>query len=228
MQVVKPGAVIAVDAIFIEAGTANRYDPDSVSVTILNSSGVIVDTSTNVIHTEEGVYRFSFQVPLGASLGYWTVRFSGVTEDATTEESVVFEVSNFTAGEEAELLTLLRLRIGERVPLGGSAADTMFSDEEILSVFNSASDVDQATMLLWQHKAAEFASQIDRSESGSEVRLSQLFKNAQTQADRWQATIDSRSAEAASAARVVGQSVAWARPDCDANRVHWTPMGNRA
>lgn len=53
-----------------------------------------------------------------------------------------------------ELITELRALTDERIPQGGSEADTRFSDEELRSILAGAATIEQAAARVWRHKAA--------------------------------------------------------------------------
>lgn len=118
----------------------------------------------------------------------------------------------------------LRLLLGERVPEGGTDADTFFSDLEITDLLDTFGDVLLAAAAGWRSKAAEFAKYIDIDESGSTRKLSQMYRQAELQANYFSkaAGEDSTTRTAALAGGVVARSAAWAVPPDQgiADRVH--------
>lgn len=74
---------------------------------------------------------------------------------------------------------VLRQHLGERIPLGGTDADTFFSDTEITQLLTDAdSNVLAAAAQGWLMKASEYAGLVSTSEGGSRVDLSDLHKHA--------------------------------------------------
>jgi hypothetical protein len=122
----------------------------------------------------------------------------------------------------------LRLFLGERVPTGGTAADTFFSDDEIQMLLDSQPyGVNGAAVMGWAAKAGEWARLIDMNESGGVRNLSQRYRQAMTQLNYFQGRVEQDIAVNTSAGRVVGRSVNWAGV-CDSQPVVlWTERFNR-
>lgn len=75
--------------------------------------------------------------------------------------------------------TKLRGLISERIPTGGSEADTMFTDDEIADFLASGGgDVEAAAYYGWKAKAAEFINLADVNEGNSARKFSSLATNA--------------------------------------------------
>lgn len=73
----------------------------------------------------------------------------------------------------------LRLLIGERIPETGTEVDTRFSNDELADAINRHNgNLYLAAGEMWSAKAGMFADLTDVSESGSERKLSQLFRQA--------------------------------------------------
>lgn len=73
----------------------------------------------------------------------------------------------------------LRLYLGERIPAGGTDADTFFSTTEIQDLLDRHPEsLNGAAAEGWRAKAAEFATLVDTSESGGSEKMSQMHKQA--------------------------------------------------
>lgn len=72
----------------------------------------------------------------------------------------------------------LRRKIGEPVPEGGTAADTMFSDEDIDRLLEAASTIDEATIEGWEEKLAQWAGLVDVTDGAASRKLGALMENA--------------------------------------------------
>lgn len=73
----------------------------------------------------------------------------------------------------------LRQRLGETVPPGGTADDTLFTDEAIDDLLTRHDgDFIAAVREGWGIKAAELANLVNTNESGTSRSMSQLYKNA--------------------------------------------------
>lgn len=72
----------------------------------------------------------------------------------------------------------LRELLGERIPTGGSDADTMFTDARLLDLLNTTESRDEALAVAWKIKAAEYADLVDTSEGTSKRAMSDLHKHA--------------------------------------------------
>lgn len=77
-----------------------------------------------------------------------------------------------------EEIILAREHLGERIPVGGDATQTMFSDVEIGALIDRNSSVSGAVAEGWQIKAAEFASLVDTAEGTSKRAMSDLYDHA--------------------------------------------------
>lgn len=80
---------------------------------------------------------------------------------------------------------LLRSLLGERIPEGGSASDTMFTDLEIQEFLDRSTaaegDINLAAYYGWVSKAAELANLVDTAEGSSKREMGQLHDNALAQ-----------------------------------------------
>lgn len=122
-----------------------------------------------------------------------------------------------------------------RRKIGDVSQSPMYTDEELEVLIDAASEVsdtmylDIAALGIWYEKMATYASLTDIVESGSERKLSQLFKNAQGQVAVYQARVGDlvNPAIQLTAARVVGKSSkVWGQDEV--NRVLYGSLGARA
>lgn len=75
-------------------------------------------------------------------------------------------------------------------------SDATFSDTYIEGLVDAGS-VALASATIWRRKAAIYAELVDVSEAGASRKNSDLFKNAQTMADHWQAVADGEDSDGA-------------------------------
>lgn len=81
--------------------------------------------------------------------------------------------------DDASLRRMLRRRLAERVPPGGSEQDTLFTESEIQDFLDQAGgDLDLASYYGWESKAAELANLVTVSEGNSARQMSDLHKAA--------------------------------------------------
>jgi hypothetical protein len=72
----------------------------------------------------------------------------------------------------------LRSLLGEDIPEGGSAADTLFSDLEIQSYIDSTPNLDRAAYEGYRVKAARLGNLVDTTEGNSQKKFSQARASA--------------------------------------------------
>lgn len=73
----------------------------------------------------------------------------------------------------------LRLLLGEPIPPGGVATDTMFTEEEVQALLDQANGhVEQAAYYGWQAKMAQFANLVNVIEGNSSREMGELHRNA--------------------------------------------------
>lgn len=115
---------------------------------------------------------------------------------------------------EPVLRDRLRGMVGERVPTNGVETDTRFSTEEIDWFLTNVDTLNEAAVLAWQFKAAEFAELIDIAESGSARQMSQLYRHAKSQLDyfSWLVRTDLSNTLAHVQRAAKARAVAWAQP----------------
>lgn len=73
----------------------------------------------------------------------------------------------------------VRLLLGESIPPGGSANDTMFTEAQIADFLDLGNgSVERAVYEGWRAKAANFASLVDVTEGNASRAFSDLLKHA--------------------------------------------------
>lgn len=77
----------------------------------------------------------------------------------------------------------LRQLLGEQLPDGGTAADTLFTDDEIAELLSGISEGDEegmerAAYAGWRVKAAKLSNLVDTTEGNVSRKFSQLLDNA--------------------------------------------------
>lgn len=80
----------------------------------------------------------------------------------------------------------VRAKLGESIPSGGSASDTMFTDAEIedfLELGNSS--VNAAAYYGWIEKAANYANLVNVNEGNAARELGELHRQALRMSDRF-------------------------------------------
>src|SRR5690349_10376260 len=75
-------------------------------------------------------------------------------------------------------VTALRMTIGERIPAGGTADDTLFSEEELLAIINNTSTPDGAALMAWEAKRAELSNLVNVTDGAASRALSDAFEHA--------------------------------------------------
>lgn len=84
------------------------------------------------------------------------------------------------------LVDQVRMNAGETIPVGGSASDTMFTDEQITDMLLLNNNlVNKTTAMVWRAKAAQFAGLVDVQEGNSSRKMGDMVVAAQAQARYW-------------------------------------------
>ena len=73
----------------------------------------------------------------------------------------------------------LRQKLGEVIPEGGSAADTMFTDEQINLMLTEAPTITHAIVEGWEIKIAEWASLVNVNDGASARAFSDLMEHGE-------------------------------------------------
>jgi hypothetical protein len=79
----------------------------------------------------------------------------------------------------AALATTLRQKIGETIPQGGSATDTMFTDAEIQAWIEISATMDHAAVEGWEAKLAHFSNLVDVTDGAASRKLGDLAEQAE-------------------------------------------------
>ena len=72
----------------------------------------------------------------------------------------------------------LRALLGEDIPDGGTAADTLFKDEEIQNFISTTNDLERAAYEGWRVKAARLSNLVDTTDGNIQRKFSQLLDHA--------------------------------------------------
>jgi hypothetical protein len=131
---------------------------------------------------------------------------------------------------QEELLAQIRRMVNE-------PTEVNYSDAALLALFAQNTNtqgwlsLNGVALSIWNEKLARYAELTDISESGSERKLSQLYKNAANQVKLYLSYVQKEqdlAASAASGARVVGRSSAVWSSENGAERVLYGSLGPRA
>ena len=80
----------------------------------------------------------------------------------------------------------VRMQVGEMIPAGGTADDTMFTDDQIQSFLTLNNQlINRATAMAWRSKGAELAGLVDVQEGNSSRKMSQAHEQAMAMARYW-------------------------------------------
>lgn len=134
-----------------------------------------------------------------------------------------------TAPTQAQLDTL-RLHLGERIPSGGSATDTFFSDTELTGLWTASptGGMMGAAFLGWATKAGEYARLIDMNESGAIRNFSQRFRQASTQLKIYSDLATAELALTTASGRFAGKTFNAHGCSDDERVIMYTEMFNRS
>lgn len=76
-------------------------------------------------------------------------------------------------------ITTLRGKIGETIPPGGTAEDTLVTDEQVGAWFDSSTSLTSAAIEGWEYKLAHWAGLVNVTDGASSRALSHLMEHAQ-------------------------------------------------
>lgn len=79
----------------------------------------------------------------------------------------------------------IRALLGESIPVGGTDADTAFTDDQIDDLLETQGTVHLAVAEGWRIKAANYAELVDTAEGTSKRAMSDLHKNALAMVDSY-------------------------------------------
>lgn len=78
---------------------------------------------------------------------------------------------------------IVRQNTGETIPPGGTDADTMFTDDEVLGFLTQCNQlINLSSAAAWRVKAARLAALVDVQEGNSSRKMSQAYTSAIAQA----------------------------------------------
>lgn len=103
----------------------------------------------------------------------------------------------------------LRQLLGEDIPTGGSDADTLFKDEEILHYLEQNPDVERAAYQGWRVKAARLSNLVDTTEGNVQRKFSQLLDNANTMLRTYQRSSEGPTEGRTRVGRITRPGVEW-------------------
>jgi hypothetical protein len=72
----------------------------------------------------------------------------------------------------------LRALLGEDIPDGGTAADTLFKDEEIQRFLDDTGSIERGAYEGWRVKAARLSNLVDTTDGNIQRKFSQLLDHA--------------------------------------------------
>lgn len=105
------------------------------------------------------------------------------------------------------LVARVRALIGESIPVGSTAADTMFTDEEIYDFLEEGHDDPKAAAYYgWMEKAANFANMVNVNEGNAAREMSDLHRQAMRMADRYVGYVETPSRGRARMGRIVRET----------------------
>jgi len=100
----------------------------------------------------------------------------------------------------------VRALVGESIPVGGSSADTMFSDEEVEDFLEEGGlDPNAAAYYGWMEKAANYANLVNVNEGNAAREMSDLHRQAIRMADRYVGYVPTPSRGRARMGKIVRQ-----------------------
>lgn len=77
------------------------------------------------------------------------------------------------------IATSVRQKIGETIPSGGSASDTLFTDAEVQLWIEGASTLNHAVVEGWEAKLAHFSNLVDVTDGAASRKMGDLAKQAE-------------------------------------------------
>lgn len=208
-----PGDTAQLTATFM-LSTGALVDPEDLRVNIFDPEGDHIVINGVATRVSEGFYLYEHEIAEGADLGLWRVEWEGTVEERPIFGSEVFQIAHPDAAvipSDQIMHFRLRSRLAETKSAPETdGSETMFDDAAIADlIIYSGGDLDAATLEGWKRKAARLSRLVDVSESGSDRKMSQKFKQAQGMVKFWQDFIggSEKDRQMALAGRVVGRAV---------------------
>lgn len=143
----------------------------------------------------------------GEYQGYWQVYFGGVPSISVPNDG--FFTIVVTAREvemSATLLPRLRRLVADRIPADSDDTDTFWSNADLLALLDEAGDsIYRAAFLAWEEKVSELSKLIDQDRTGTNLKLSQRYRQAKELRDYFAAQAAAGGVNI-KATRVVGKT----------------------
>lgn len=225
MEVVQGGTAV-LRAEFVN-GLLQPVNVDIQSLEIFDSSSnLILDVPVDEILQEgTGRYRYTFGVPEDALMGVWTAIWQGLSipDNIPMTGNETFEVVPVNS-ESLATVPQLRMLLNERIPEGGTEADTNFTDNELgLMIQRAGGSLYYSAAEGWYVKAGLYSMFIDVDESGSNRNLGEVFKHALSMGDRYRSAAKAAAEEEASIyeGRIPGKAISpWKISEDDPNVIY--------
>jgi hypothetical protein len=217
-----PGTTATLTATISEAD-GDLVTPASILVDIFDPDGLKVDDGVPTL-VSPGLYKFDYPLLQSYKRGLWRIDWIvDVNSEIRALGQEYFELYDEASGPptdpDAQFNALFRSRLSEiKGDPMGNGSDTFFTDSEIeliSSLFDG--NLDRATLEGWKWKVAKYAKLVDITESGSDRKLSQKFKQAKDMVALWRGILKDADdgLAAALAGRVVGRAVNLRDDGCD-------------
>lgn len=103
----------------------------------------------------------------------------------------------------------VRALLGEDIPEGGSAADTLFKDSEIQEFVDSTPNLDRAAYEGWRVKAARLSNLVDTTDGNIQRKFSQLLDHANDMVKLYSRTSSGPTEGRTRVGRAVRPGVEW-------------------
>lgn len=219
-----PGTDAVLEATFTTP-TGTAVDPSILNVDLYDAGGTkLVEDGTGgtLLHLGTGTYRFTYALPGDAPVGLWRIEWEatigGLLAIGAEEFDVAVSDAIVTPGDELNRRRL-RSRLDEiKIDDNGDGSDTFFTDVALDDLLAYAGDdLNIATLEGWLRKEARYSRLVDISESGSERKLSQRFRQAQQMVAFWSGLIGKNEGLHAKAisGRIVGRVMSLREQPCD-------------
>jgi len=78
-----------------------------------------------------------------------------------------------------EAITIVRNKIGESIPVGGTAEDTLFTEQQIQLWIQAAPTINHAIVEGWETKIAHWANLVDVTDGASSRKMGALITNGE-------------------------------------------------
>lgn len=224
MNQVYQGGQYTARAVFRDSDDA-LTDPVSPKASAYDPTGTALFTAQDMVRDDLGQFHITFMVPVDAAVGVWNIIYTGtISAEPFLINDQFLALGSAAATIQAGLVTRVRLALGERIPVGGTEADTRFMDADIINAMSyNDSDFNKTMAELWLAKGGLWAELVDIAESGTDRSLSQMQRAALAQAKLYIEKVASDDSVWASTYRVIGESF-HAYGDIPRPRWLWEPV----